>query len=90
MDILSNYIFACLKNKKGNIIVWIVINVFEIFFIDCKVYMFKAWHKAQIFFTCSKHSNFENGQSLFFSNVFFYTKCAPFLLKIGKQFNIDD
>jgi hypothetical protein len=37
-----------------------------------------------------KHSNFENGQSLFFSNVIFSTKCAPFLLKIGKDFNIDD
>jgi hypothetical protein len=25
----------------------------------------------------------------FFSNVFFCAKCAPFLLKIGEDFNID-
>jgi hypothetical protein len=44
----------------------------------------------QFFFVCSKHSNFENGQFVFFSNVLFFTKCAPFLLKIGKDFNIND
>jgi hypothetical protein len=35
-----------------------------------------------------KHSNLESGQSLFFSNVFFSTKCVPFFLKIEKDFNI--
>jgi len=34
--------FLCLKDHKGSIIVWIVIKVFGIFFINCKVYMFKA------------------------------------------------
>jgi hypothetical protein len=38
-------------------------------------------------FACSKHSNFESGQSLFFSNIFFLNQCAPFLLKIGKDFD---
>ncbi len=42
-------------------------------------------------FACSKHSNLKNGQSLFFStSSFIFTKCAPFLLKIGKDFNVDD
>jgi hypothetical protein len=41
-------------------------------------------------FACSKHSILKNGQSLFFSNVFFSTKCAPFLSKIGEDFNIYD
>ncbi len=30
-----------------SIIVWIIINVFGIFSINCKVYMFKAWHKSK-------------------------------------------
>jgi len=29
-------------------------------------------------FTCSKHSNFENGQPYFFQTSFFSTKCAQF------------
>jgi len=41
--------------------------------------MFKAWHKW-IFFTCSEHSNIESGQSLFFLNIIFSTKCAPFFI----------
>jgi hypothetical protein len=43
--------------------------------------------KIKNVFACSKHSNLENGQSLFFPNVYFSTKCVPFLLKIGKDFN---
>jgi hypothetical protein len=39
---------------------------------------------------CSKHSNFKNEQSFFFQTSFLSTKCAPFLLKIEKDFNIDD
>jgi hypothetical protein len=39
---------------------------------------------------CSKHSNIESEQYLYFSNIFFSTKCGPFLLKIEKDFNIDD
>jgi hypothetical protein len=39
-------------------------------------------------FACPKHSNFKNGQSLFFSNIIFSTKFAPFLLKIGKNLTL--
>jgi hypothetical protein len=42
---LWNSIFVCLKNHRWNTIVWIIINFFGIFFINCKVYMLKAWHK---------------------------------------------
>jgi len=42
VDTLSNNIFVCLKNHKGNIIVWIVIIVFEIFSINCKIFILKA------------------------------------------------
>jgi hypothetical protein len=38
-------------------------------------------------FACSKHSKFESGQFLFFSNVFFKKQCAPILLKIEKDFD---
>ncbi len=42
-------------------------------------------------FACSKHSNLESGQVLFFFQTsFFSTKCAPFFLKIKKDLNIDD
>jgi len=34
--------FVCLKYHKLNIKIWIVIKVFAIFSINCKVYMFKA------------------------------------------------
>jgi hypothetical protein len=49
MDIFYNYIFVCMKNDKENIIVWIIIISFGIFSINCKVYMFKAWHKFKMF-----------------------------------------
>jgi hypothetical protein len=48
MNIPSNCIFVCLKNHKGNVIVWIVIKVLGIFSINCKVYMLKAWHKSKM------------------------------------------
>jgi hypothetical protein len=41
-------------------------------------------------FTCSKHSNFNSGQSLFFSIVFLKTKCATIPFEIGEDFSIDD
>jgi len=42
-------------------------------------------------FACWKYSKLKSGQLLLFSNILFlFTKCAPFLLKIGKDFNIDD
>jgi hypothetical protein len=65
-------------------------NFFEIFFIYCKVHA-QSLTQIKNVFACSKHSNLKNGQSLFFSNVlFFFTKNAPFLLKIEEDFNIDD
>ncbi len=70
--------------------------------LDCHKYFWNIFHQLQGLhvqsltqiknvFACSKHSNLENGQSLFFfKHHFFPTKCAPFSLKIGKDFNIDD
>jgi hypothetical protein len=72
-----------LKDHKGNIIVWIVIIL--------KIY-FPLIEK----FTCSnldtQKKNLKKFKAikprewtiLVFSNIFFYTKCAPFLLKIGE------
>jgi len=42
MDTLQNYIFVCLKDHKGSIVVWIIINFFEVFSINYKIYMLKA------------------------------------------------
>jgi hypothetical protein len=84
----QNYIFVCLKDHKGNIIVWIIIKKIGIISINYKVYMLKAWHKF-------KKLHVQNTQPskvdipYFFQTFFFSTKCAPFLLKIGKDFNID-
>jgi hypothetical protein len=61
-----------------------------IFFINCKVTCSKlntnkkcCLHVQSI--QTSKLNNFYFFQTFFFSN-----KCGPFLLKIGKDFNIDD
>ncbi len=43
------FIFVCMKDYKESIIVWIVINVFEIFSINFKVYMVKAWYNQKCF-----------------------------------------
>jgi hypothetical protein len=69
--------------------------------LDCHFFFENVFHYLQSLhvqsltqiknvFACSKHSNFESGQSLFFPNLFFSTKCAPFLVKIEEDFNIDD
>ncbi len=84
----KNCIFGCLKYHKGSIIVWIVIYVFGIFSMSYKVS--QNLTQMKFFFTCSKHLNLDNGQFLSFSNIFFSTKCAPFLLKIEEDFNIYD
>jgi len=34
--------FLCLKDHKKNVLVWIFINVFGIYSINCKVYMLKT------------------------------------------------
>jgi hypothetical protein len=44
-----NYIFVCLEDHKWNIIGWIIINIFGIFFINCKFYMLKAWYNSKMF-----------------------------------------
>ncbi len=44
-------------------------------------------------FACLKHSNLlfkPLERILFFQTSFFLIKCAPFLFKIGKDYNIDD
>ncbi len=77
MDTFLNYKFVCLKDHKWSIIVWIIITFFRIFFINYKVYMLKASHNFFLKITCSKHSNIESGQLLFFSHVLFlYQMCT--------------
>jgi hypothetical protein len=85
MDTPWNYIFVCLKNHKGNIIVWIVIKNFKIFFTNYKFYMFKAWHKSKIFLHIQSTQTLEMNNPYFFQTSFVSTKCASFLLKIEKN-----
>jgi hypothetical protein len=61
----------------------------EMFSIIYKIYISSLTQIKNVF-ACSKHSNLESGQSLFFFKLLFSTKCAPFLVKIEKDFNIDD
>ncbi len=92
MDTPYNYIFVCLKNHKWS-------NKHNN--LDCYKKIWNIFHQFQSLhaqyltqiknvFACSKHSNLKNGQSSFFPNVLFFTNCAPFFLKIGEDFNIDD
>jgi hypothetical protein len=62
-------------------------NFMRIFSINCK----HAQSLTQIknVFPCSKHFKLRVWTILVFFKQFFYTKCAPFFLKIGKDFNID-
>jgi len=63
---------------------------FGMFSINCKVYMFKVWHKSK------KNLHVQNTQISRMDNLFFFpmsffsTKCASFFFKIGDKFNIDD
>jgi hypothetical protein len=41
--------FCMFENHKGSIIIWFFIIVFEIFFINCKVYMLKDYHRSKMF-----------------------------------------
>jgi len=73
------------ERSQGNIIIWIVIIS-----INCNFYMLKAWHKSKIFLHVQSTQTLKMGSPCFFQTSFFPTKCSPFLLKIGKDFNIDD
>jgi hypothetical protein len=82
-----NYIFVCLKDHRGSIIVYIIIIFLEYFTLITK-------------FTCSKLNTNQKKNCMFKTFkpwkwiVFIFlkrlTKCAPFHLKIEKDFNIDD
>jgi arylamine N-acetyltransferase len=52
--------------------------------------MLKAWHKSKKKITCSKHSNFKSGQSLFFLNIFIFYQMCTIPFENLKDFNIDD
>jgi len=63
---------------------------FEMFFISCKIYMFKVWHKSKMLLHVQTIQTSKVNNPCFFQMSFFFTKSAPFLLKIEKDFNIDD
>jgi hypothetical protein len=65
-------------------------NVFWNIFYELQSLHVQRLIQIKYVFTCSKHLNLESGQSLFFSDIFFSTNCAPILLKIVEDFNIDD
>jgi uncharacterized metal-binding protein len=52
--------FCMFERSQRKIIVWIVIKNFGIFFINCKVYMFKSLTQIKNVLAYSKHSNLEN------------------------------
>jgi hypothetical protein len=62
---------------------------FGIFFINYKVYMFKVWHKSKMFLHVQR-TQISKVNNFYFFKHFFNTKCAPLLLSIEEEFNIDD
>jgi hypothetical protein len=72
VDTILNCIFTCLKGHKWNIILWIVIKKFGIFFINCNVYMFKAWHKFKMFKLHVQNTQTLKMNSLCFLQMFFF------------------
>jgi hypothetical protein len=52
--------------------------------------MLKTWHKSKMFLHIQIAQTSKVNTPCFFQMSFFPTKCEPFLLKIGDDFNIDD
>jgi hypothetical protein len=52
--------------------------------------MFKAWNKSKMFLHVQNTQISRMDNPCFFQMSFFSTKCAPFLLKIEEDFNIDN
>jgi hypothetical protein len=52
--------------------------------------MLKIWHKLKMFLHVQSTQTSKVDNPCFFQTSFFSTKSAPFLLKIEKNFNIDD
>jgi hypothetical protein len=72
MNIPSNCIFVCLKDHMGNIIVWIVIIVFGIFYMNYKFCMLKAWQKSKMFLHVQNIQTFKVDNPCVFFNFFFF------------------
>jgi hypothetical protein len=77
------------RSFEWTIIVWIIINFLEYFSAIAKFTCSKL-NTNQKKIACLEHSNLKNGQSLFFSNMINITKYTPFVLKIEKDFIIND
>jgi hypothetical protein len=52
--------------------------------------MLKDWHKSNFFLHVQNIQTSRVNNLYFFQMSFFFTKCAPILLKIEEDFNIDD
>jgi hypothetical protein len=78
--------FCMFKSSKGNHNNLDYHEFFWDFFSLIENFTCSKLDTNQFFFACSKHSNLKSGQSLFFSNIFIFIKCAPFFLKIGEDF----
>jgi len=64
-----NLHFCMFEKSQGNIIIWIVINVFEIFSINYKVYIFKS-SQIFLFFAHSKTQTLKVDNPCFFLSFF--------------------
>jgi hypothetical protein len=62
----------------------------EYFLLNIKVYIFKVLRKSKMFLHVESIQTLRMDHLCFLQTSFFSTKCAPFLLKIGMDFKIDD
>ncbi len=77
-------IFCMFEKSQGSF------KCFEIFFNNCKVHMFKAWHKSKIFLHVYNTQTLRMDNPCFLKVSFFFYKMCTILLKIGMHFNIDN
>jgi len=89
MDILKLH-FYMFERSQGKHNSLNVIIFFRICSLNYKVYMLKVWHKSKMFLHVQSTQTLKVNNFCFFQTSFFPTKCAPYLLKLGKNFNIDD
>jgi hypothetical protein len=83
---LHFYMFEKSQGKHNSLnyhFFWVII------FINCKVYMFKAYTYKKCFYMF-KALKPQKWTIFIFVKHFFPTKCAPFLPKIGEDVDIDD
>ncbi len=73
-----------MKDHNESIIIWICIKFLGIFFIYCKLYMFKTWDKSKIFLHVQSTQTSRVESFYFFQMSFFLLNVHHFFWKLER------